>query len=159
VGLRLLVLTWVRTTELRMMLWSEIEGATWRLAAGRMKRRRDHIVPLSRQALVLIETMRRRATGSPYVFSAPHRADRPMSEKAMLYLLNRMGYGGRMTGHGMRTLGSTWAHEHGYPPDVIERQLAHVPDDKVRAAYNRAAYLPQRATMLQGYADWIESQC
>lgn len=158
VACRLLALTWARTGELRMMRWDEIDGDVWRLPAGRMKRRRDHLVPLSRQALADLDVMRRRRTGSDYVFPAPHRVDRPMSENAVLYLLQRMGYGGRMTGHGWRSVASTWAHEGGYPPDVIERQLAHAPDDRVRAAYNRAAYLPQRAAMLQAWADWLDAQ-
>lgn len=154
-GCRLLALTWVRTAELRMMQWDELDGDLWRLPAGRMKRRRDHLVPMSRQALAIIETLRARAGASVYVFPAEHRPDRPMSENAILYLLARIGYGGRMTGHGWRTVASTWAHEHGYPPDVIERQLAHAPDDKVRAAYNRAAYLEARRAMLQKWADWL----
>ena len=81
-----------------------------------------------------------------------------MSENAILYLLARMGYGGKMSGHGWRTVASTWAHEAGYPADVIERQLAHTPDDKVRSAYNRAQHLPERAAMLQAYADWLDAQ-
>jgi integrase len=158
IGCKLLALTWARTGELRMMRWDEIDGALWRLPAGRMKRRRDHLVPLSTQALALLERMQARRRGSEYVFPAPHRLDRPMSENAILYLLARMGYGGRMSGHGWRTVASTWAHEAGYPADVIERQLAHAPDDKVRAAYNRAQHFPERTKMVQAYADWLDSQ-
>lgn len=130
------------------MRWDELDGDLWRLPAGRMKRRKDHLAPLSAQALQVIERMRQRRGASEYVFPADHRADRPMSENAVLYLLHRMGYKGRMTGHGWRSVGSTWAHEAGYAPDVIERQLAHTPDDRVRAAYNRAAHLPERRAML-----------
>ncbi len=99
--------------------------------------------------------MRARSRGD-YVFPADHRADRPMSENAVLYLLHRIGYKGRMTGHGWRSVGSTWANERGYNPDAIERQLAHSPEDKTRAAYNRAAYLPERRSMLQAWADWLD---
>lgn len=152
---RLLALTWVRTAELRMMLWDELEGDLWRLPAGRMKRRREHLVPLSRQALVILEQLRQRRGESRYVFPAEHRDDRPMSENAVLYLLARMGYQGRMTGHGWRSVGSTWANEEGYSVDAIERQLAHAPDDKVRAAYNRATYWPERVKMMQAWADWL----
>lgn len=152
---RLLALTWARTAELRMMRWDEIEAAMWRLPAGRMKRRREHLVPLSRQALAILAQLKPRAGSSAYVLPAEHRSDRPMSENAILYLLRRIGYGGRMTGHGWRTIGSTWANERGYSPDAIERQLAHAPDDRVRAAYNRAAYLPERITMMQAWADWL----
>jgi integrase len=158
IGCRLLALTWARTGELRMMRWDEIDGPLWRLPAGRMKRRRDHLVPLSRQALELVELMRKRQRGSVYVFPAPVRLDRPMSENAILYLLGRIGYSGAMTGHGWRSVASTWAHEAGYAADVIERQLAHTPEDKVRAAYNRAQHLPERAAMLQAYADWLDVQ-
>ena len=154
---RLLALTWVRTAELRMMLWSEIDGDLWRIPAGRMKRRRDHMVPLSRQALQILQQLRERARGSVYVFPAEHRIDRPMSENAVLYLLARIGYQGRMTGHGWRTVGSTWANERGYRADVIERQLAHVPGDQVRAVYNRAEWLPERSAMLQDWADWLDT--
>lgn len=153
---RLLALTWVRTGELRMMLWSEIDGDLWRIPAGKMKRKRDHLVPLSRQALALLEELKPRARGSAYVFPSDHRLDRPMSENAVLYLLARIGYGGRMTGHGWRSVASTWANEAGWPADAIERQLAHVPGDEVRSAYNRAEYLPVRRQMLQAWADWLD---
>lgn len=157
-ALRLLALTWVRTTELRNMMWSEVSGDTWIIPAGKMKRRRDHVVPLSRQALALLETLQARNGRSEYVFPADHRIDRPMSENAVLYLLYRMGYKGRMTGHGFRSIASTWANESGHPSDVIERQLAHVPEDKTRAAYNRALYLDQRRAMLQAWAEWLDQQ-
>jgi integrase len=155
---RLLALTWVRTTELRLMRWDEVDGDTWRLPAGRMKRQRDHLVPLSRQAVAIVERMRERTRGGPYVFHGDRTTDKPMSENAVLYLLHRMGFKDRMTGHGWRSVASTWANEAGYPPDVIERQLAHAPADKVRAAYNRAEYIDQRRVMLQAWADWLDAQ-
>lgn len=156
---RLLAYTWTRTGELRMMEWSEIDGDQWIIPAGKMKRRRDHLVPLSRQALNVLGEMRARARpGSPYVFPSDRRADRPMSENAVLYLLHRIGYKGRMTGHGWRSVASTWANERGYAPDAIERQLAHVPADEVRAAYNRAQYLTVRREMLQAWSDWLDEQ-
>jgi integrase len=154
---RLLALTWVRTTELRMMKFSEIDGDLWRIPRERMKRKRDHLVPLSRQAIALLAELKARSRVGDYVFPAEHRDDRPMSENAILALLNRIGYHGRMTGHGWRTVASTWANENGYNRDAIERQLAHAPDDKVRAAYNRAEYLPERSAMLQDWADWLDS--
>lgn len=154
-AMRLLALTWVRTAELRGMMWSEIEGARWLIGAKRMKRNRDHLVPLSSQALGILEALKARTGSSHYVFQAPHRGDRPMSENAILALLARMGYKGRHTGHGWRTVASTWANESGYSPDAIERQLAHAPDDQVRAAYNRAEFMPERSRMLQAWADWL----
>jgi integrase len=157
VATRLLGLLWVRTQELRMMEWTEIDwGAElWRIPAGKMKRRKDHLVPLPSQAVALLRHMQARATGSPYVFPNDRRQDRPMSENSILYLIHRMGYKGRMTGHGFRTVASTWANEQGFNRDAIERQLSHTPDDKVRAAYNRAEYLPERRVILQAWADWL----
>lgn len=155
IACKLLALTWVRTQELRLMEFGEVDGGVWRIPAGKMKRRRDHMVPLSRQALELVEHMRQRSRGSNYVFPNDRRQDRPMSENAVLYLIGRMGYGGQMTGHGWRTIGSTWANEAGYTADAIERQLAHAPDDRTRAVYNKAEYLPERRAMLQAWADWL----
>lgn len=161
-ALKLLALTWTRTGELRAMRWDEIERdadgqpVLWRLARARMKMRREHLVPLSRQAVQLLEVLKARAGTSPFVFPNDRRPeDRPMSENSMLYLLGRIGYGGKMTGHGWRTLASTWANEAGFTPDAIERQLAHAPEDKVRAAYNAAQYMPERVRMLQAWADWL----
>jgi integrase len=154
-ALKLLALTWVRTNELRFMCWSEVQGDTWIIPAGKMKRRRDHVVPLSTKALELLAILKPRAGRSEYVFPADHRPDRPISENAVLALIARMGYKGRHTGHGWRSVGSTWANEAGYPPDVIERQLAHVPGDSVRAIYNRAQYLDQRRAMLEAWAAWL----
>jgi integrase len=152
---RLMALTWTRTGELREMKWTEIEGDVWSIPAKRMKKSRDHAVPLSTQALAIIAKLRARNRGSEYVFPNDRRLDRPMSENAILYLMDRMGFGGRMTGHGWRTVGSTWANENGYSADAIEKQLAHEPDDKVRAAYNRAEFMPERRAMLQDFANWL----
>ena len=157
-ALRLLALTWVRTNELRFMRWDEVLGDTWIIPAGKMKRRREHVVPLSRQALALLETLKARAGSSPYVFPSDHRSDRPISENAVLALLARMGYRGRMTGHGFRTIASTWAHENGYLSDAIEMQLSHAPSNAIKAVYNRAQYLDQRRAMLQAWADWLTAQ-
>lgn len=151
---KMAALTWVRTGELRMMEWSEIEGDLWRIPKGKMKRRRDHLVPLSTQALALLVELKARSRGD-YVFPNDRRLDRPMSENSILYLIGRIGYSGRMTGHGFRSVGSTWANERGYNPDAIEMQLAHWAGG-VRAVYNRAAYLPERRRMLQDWADWID---
>ena len=153
---RMLALTWVRTNELRMMLWSEIDGSLWRIPKGKMKRAHDHLVPLPTQAMAILATLKERSRGSPYVFPNDRRLDRPMSENSVLYLLHRMGYKGLMTGHGWRTVASTWANEHGYDDDAIERQLAHAPEDKVRATYNRAKYLKARRRIMQAWADWLD---
>lgn len=153
---RFLAYTWVRTNEMRFMTWGELDGDVWRIEEDRMKKRKDHMVPLSRQALEILEKMRARARGSEYVFAADHRLDRPISENTVLALMARMGYKGEMTGHGWRTVASTWANEEGYGKDAIERQLAHSPEDKVRSAYNRAEYMRERRPMLQAWADWLD---
>ena len=157
---RLLALTWVRTSELREMTWLELdfEKRLWTIPVGRMKRKREHLVPLSPAACRIVETMRERSQGSVYVFPNDRRSDRPMSENSILYMMGRIGYGGRMTGHGWRSVGSTWANQAGYNPDAIERQLSHAPDDKVRAAYNRAEYMDIRTQMMTDWALWLQAQ-
>lgn len=157
---RLLALTWVRTTELREMTWGEVdfEKRLWVIPVGRMKRKREHVVPLSEAAKSILQTLKSRSQGSVYVFPNDRCNDRPMSENSILYLLGRIGYGGKMTGHGWRSVGSTWANQAGYNPDAIERQLSHAPDDKVRAAYNRAEYMDIRTAMMTAWAEWLQAQ-
>lgn len=153
---RMLALTWVRTGELRLMRWNEIDDDLWRVPGPTMKMKREHLVPLSKQALELLVKLKARGRGSEFVFPSDRRIDRPMSENSVLYLLGRVGYGGVMTGHGWRTVASTWANERGYNPDAIEMALAHAAGDAVRVIYNHAAYLPQRRQMLQDFADWLD---
>jgi integrase len=150
--------TWVRTKELRMARWTDFEGNLWRLPDDVMKKGREHLVPLPTQAVELLAKLKLRSRGSEFVFPNDRRLDRPMSENSVLYLLGRIGYGGVMTGHGFRTVASTWANEHGYEPDVIEIALSHSSDakDAVRSAYNQAQYLPQRRKLLQDFADWLD---
>ena len=163
-AMQLLAHTWLRTGELRNLQVDDLGRSPgldgWRLLipAGRMKRSRDHIVPLSAQAKELFDRAKLRNRGSAYLFPSFHRLDRPMSENTVLALIARMGYKGRMTGHGWRTIASTWANEAGYRGDAIERQLAHQPEDEVRATYNRAEYLPERASMLQDWSNWLDAQ-
>jgi integrase len=154
----LLGYTWVRTNELRMMRWDEIHGDTWIIPEGKMKRARDHVVPLSRQALAILGEMRLRSHDSQYVFPSCHRGDRPISNNTILALIARTGYKGKMTGHGWRSIASTWANEKQYSPDAIEMQLSHSHEskDKTRAAYNRAKYMDIRRPMLQDWADWLD---
>ena len=154
---RMLAYTWVRTNELRMMRWDEIVDGCWIIPAGKMKRKKDHMVPLPSQALTVLQEQRNR-TRSEYVWPSDRRDDRPMSENAVLYLIHRIGFKGRMTGHGFRSVGSTWANERKYNPDAVEMQLAHTPENKVRSIYNRAKYLDERRKMLQDWADWFDGQ-
>lgn len=154
---RFMAYTWVRTKEVRFMPPDEIDGDTWRLPPGRMKRNRWHVVPLSRQAQDVLQRMLAISNGGRYVFAESYSPNKAMSENAILALIARMGFKGRMTGHGWRAVASTWANERGYSPDVIERQLAHEPGNKTRAAYNRAEYLDERRRMLQDWADWLDA--
>jgi integrase len=157
-ALQLLLLTFVRTTELRAATWTEVDWgkAEWRIPAERMKMREQHIVPLSRQAIAVLRDIETLSGHRQYVFPNTHIAARFMSENTMLYALYRMGYHSRATGHGFRSTASTILNEHGFRADVIERQLAHSERDSVRAAYNHAQYLPERRAMMQWWADHID---
>jgi integrase len=163
IALRLMVLTFVRTGELRAARWSEMESLdgkdpVWRIPAERMKMKREHLVPLAPQAVALMRDLRS-LTGwdvSSFLFPSPAR-EGCMSHNTMLYALYRMGYHGRATVHGFRAIASTALNEMGFRPDVIECQLAHQEGNAVRAAYNRAEYLSERRAMMKHWADWIDS--
>ena len=128
----------------------------WTVPAGRMKMKQEHLVPLSRQALALLATLKETCGGSRFVFPGRNR-DKPVSNNTMLFALYRMGYKGKMTGHGFRAVASTILNETGFRADVIERQLAHGEANEVRAAYNRAEYLPERKKMMQQWSDYIDT--
>jgi integrase len=158
-ALRLAALTFVRPGELRRAEWSEfdLEGATWRIPAARMKMRTEHIVPLSRRAVEILFELKPLTGGGRYVFPGARTTSRPMSENAILAALRRMGYApAEMTGHGFRTIASTLLNELGWPRDAIERQLAHAERDGVRDAYNHAEYLAERRRMMQAWADYLD---
>lgn len=159
-ALRILVLTVVRPGELRGASWHEIDldAARWRIGAERMKMKREHLVPLSRQAVEAFRQARAFGDGTGLVFPSPFYPGAPMSENTLNSALARMGFKGVATAHGMRALFSTVANEHGHDPDVIERQLAHVEKNATRAAYHRATYLPQRAELLQWWADFVDAR-
>jgi integrase len=157
-ALKFLLLTFVRTRELRGAAWSEIDfnKAEWRIPAERMKMREPHIVPLSRQSIAVLKELKPITGSWQHVFPNQHKPSGQMSENTILYALYRMGYHSRATGHGFRSTASTILNENGFPPDVIERQLAHSERDKVRAAYNHAQYLPERRKMMQWWADYLD---
>lgn len=160
-GLQLLALTFVRVGELRGMRWDELreDGAVWVVPAERMKLRLPHVVPLSRQARAVIEQLRLLSGDGDLVMESPVRRGHPLSENTFLFALYRLGYRGRMTAHGFRSLASTVLNERsGFDRDVIERQLAHRETDAVRAAYNRAQYLDQRRQLMQWWADRLDQQ-
>jgi len=152
--------TLARSGEARKATWSEIDFArsVWELPAERMKMRRPHIVPLSRQVLEVLTQARRYDGGGEYVFPTPRAKGRPLSDMAMLAALRRLGYTREeMSVHGLRTIASTLLNEAGWRPDVIERALAHVEENEVRAAYNRAEHVAERRVMLQWYADLLDA--
>jgi len=157
-AIKLLALTFVRTSELIEAKWSEfdLEASRWDIPAERMKMRTPHIVPLAKQTLECLEMLRPLSGGSEWLFPGDRDRSKPMSNNTILKGLERMGYKGRMTGHGFRGLASTILHEQGYPHDHIELQLAHAPRNAVSAAYNHALYLEPRAKMMSDWADFLE---
>jgi integrase len=122
-----------------------------------MKMGEVHVVPLSYQSLEVFRQLKEINGDCKLVFPNAKTTSQPMSENTMLYAIYRLGYHSRMTGHGFRTTASTVLNEMGFSPDAIERQLAHAPRDKIRAAYNRAQYLPERRRMMQAWADYLDS--
>lgn len=157
-AIQLMTLTFVRTAELRMMEWDEIDFETklWRIPANKMKMAQPHIVPLSKQAIELLEGLRPLTGNKQYVFYN-HSTAKPMSSNALLCVIRTMGYNGKMTGHGFRGLASTTLHEQGYMHDAIEIQLAHRVGNAVSQAYNHAQHLEYRTKMMQEWSDFIDS--
>lgn len=157
-AMELMALTFVRTGELINAHWSEFDigAAEWRIPGERMKMRTPHIVPLAKQTLQLLAYLREIKGMSDLLFPGERDHEKPMSNNTILGALDRMGYKGRMTGHGFRGIASTILHEQGHRHDIIELQLAHQERDEVSAAYNFATYLPQRRKMMQNYADQLD---
>lgn len=158
-ALRLLVLTFVRTSELRGAKWSEIDfdNKEWRIPAERMKMKDKHIVPLSNQSIKVLRSLQSINRNMEYVFPNRSKPEQCMSENTMLYAIYRMGYHSKATSHGFRATASTILNEHSFNADVIERQLAHTERNKVRASYNHAQYLGERRKMMQWWGDYLES--
>ena len=157
-ALQLLAQTFVRTNELIGAEWAEFDPdeALWSIPAGRMKMKTEHLVPLSKQSLAILSELRVIAGESRYVFPG-RNSNKPISNNTMLFALYRLGYKGKMTGHGFRAVASTILNETGhFKPDVIERQLAHCERNEVRGAYNRAEYLPERKRMMQYWGDYLD---
>lgn len=157
-ALQLMTLTFVRTAELRMMEWDEINFETreWRIPPHKMKMALLHIVPLSNQAIELLESLKPLTGHKQYVFYN-HSTGKPLSSNALLSAIRTMGYMGKMTGHGFRGLASTTLHEQGYLHDAIEVQLAHKTGNAVSQAYNHAQHLQYRTKMMQEWANFIDS--
>ncbi|MGA9135815.1 MAG: site-specific integrase, partial [Candidatus Sulfotelmatobacter sp.] len=157
-AMKLMALTFVRTSELIGTRWEEIDwkARRWDIPAERMKMESPHIVPLSRQTIEVLEMLRTLTGGREFVFPGDRNPNKPMSNNTILEALDRMGYRGRQTGHGFRGLASTILHEQGYNHDHIELQLAHSPRNAVSAAYNHALYLEPRTRMMQAWAKFLE---
>jgi integrase len=158
-ALSLIALTFVRTSELIEATWDEfdLDAAEWRIPAQRMKMRTPHIVPLSHQALDTLRCLHELRNLSNYVFPGERDHEKPMSNNTILKALERMGYKGRMTGHGWRGVASTLLHEKGFDHAVIELQLAHQERNRVSASYNWATYLAPRRVMMQWWADHLDA--
>jgi integrase len=157
-AMKLMALTFVRTSELIGAKWSEfdLESARWDIPAERMKMRTPHIVPLAKQSLEVLNLLQALTGHSEWLFPGDRDPAKQMSNNTILKALERMGYKGTMTGHGFRGLASTILHERGCVHDHIELQLAHAPRNAVSAAYNHALYLEPRAKMMQEWADFLE---
>ena len=156
---RLLILTGVRTGELRGAFWSELdlEKAVWEIPAERMKMKRPHLVPLSTQALEIVQQLKVMSGHYPLVFPGRNDPRKTMSEASINQVFKRIGYTGRVTGHGFRHTMSTILHEEGFNTAWIETQLAHVDKNAIRGTYNHALYLEGRREMMQWYADYIDN--
>ena len=158
-ALQLLPLVFVRSGELRGARWDEIDfsKAEWRIPAERMKMKERHIVPLSRQAIAILEKTKLLTGSCELVFPSPQSPQRCLSNVTLTAALRRLGYGsGEMTIHGFRSVASTLLNELGFSPDLIELQLAHKERNRVRAAYNRSERLSERASMMQAWADYLD---
>jgi integrase len=158
-ALMLAALTFVRPGELRYAEWSEfdLKAAEWRIPADKMKMKRPHIVPLSTQALDLLNKLRPLTGHSSFLFPSTRTITRPMSDMTVNVALRTLGYAqGEMTGHGFRAMANSLLAEKGWSVDAIERQLAHVEGNKIRAAYHRSEHLDERRKMMQSWADYLD---
>lgn len=161
-ALRLAPLVFVRPGELRAAEWAEFDldgdDPQWLIPANRTKMRTAHVVPLAPQAVAILRELQPFTGNGRLLFPSTWSRDKPMSENTLNTALRRLGFDSSThCAHGFRALASTRLNEMGFPPDVIERQLAHAPRNKVRAAYNRAEYLPQRREMMAAWADYLDS--
>jgi integrase len=159
-ALKLLPLVFTRPGELRNAEWREfdLDKAKWIIPAGRMKMRREHQVPLSRQAVVILKSLQLVSGEGKLLFPGNRSILQPICENTINAALRRMGYTKeQMTGHGFRSTASTLLNESKkFSPDAIERALAHQDSDEIRRTYNRGAYWDERVTMAQWWADYLD---
>ncbi len=152
-------LVFLRPGNIRTAEWSEIDfdKREWVIPAEKMKTSKPHIVPLSKQAIAILQDVHKLTGHGRLVFPGERSKDRPMSNNTLNAALRRMGYSkDEQTAHGFRGMASTLLNELGWPPDAIERQLAHTDKNKVRAAYNHSELLPARVKMMQAWADYLD---
>jgi len=160
-ALKLAPLLFVRPGELRAAEWSELkldgEHPEWRIPGARMKMGEEHLVPLARQAVAILRELHPITGTGRYVFPSLRGPSRPISANTINVALRALGFdGAEITGHGFRAMASTLLNEQGFPPDVIELQLAHAERNEVRAAYNRAKRVAERRRMMQSWADYLD---
>jgi len=150
--------TAMRRKELRSMLWRNVdfENRLILIDAEVMKNRKQHLVPMSQQVYDLLKHLQPITSLSPFVFAGRNDKRKPISENTVLQVIRQIGYEGLASGHGFRHQFSTILNEHGWPQDVIERQLAHVDRNNIRGIYNHAQYLDKRREMMQWWADWLD---
>ncbi|BBP45006.1 hypothetical protein THMIRHAS_03790 [Thiosulfatimonas sediminis] len=159
VALEVQAYIFLRPTELAELEWQfvELDKGQIIIPAESMKMDRPHVVPISKQVKRLLEQQQQYSGHGRYVFPSPHNMGKPLSSQTLNAALHRMGYRGKHTAHGFRGTASTLLNEMGFNSDWIEKQLAHEEGNKVRASYNKAEYLPERAKMLQVWADYLDS--
>ena len=165
IALMLNMLTFLRSTELRGGQWNEIDfdAAVWTVPAQRMKHEKTapkppHTVPLADWTLELLAELKEITGNTPFLFPSRTKTDGVISDATIGRIIERMGYKGRVTPHGFRSLASSVLNEQGFNPDAIERQLAHIENNKIRAAYNRADYLNERKEFMQWYSDFLRER-
>lgn len=165
IALILNMLTFLRSTELRGGQWNEIDfdAAVWTVPAQRMKHEKTapkppHTVPLADWTLELLAELKEITGNTPFLFPSRTKTDGVISDATIGRIIERMGYKGRVTPHGFRSLASSVLNEQGFNPDAIERQLAHIENNKIRAAYNRADYLNERKEFMQWYSDFLQER-
>jgi integrase len=159
-ALRFAPLVFVRMGELRAAEWTEfdLDNKLWIIPAKRMKMKRDHVVPLARQAVAILKDLEPFTGSGRLVFPSVRTPARPMSENTLNVALRRLGYSkDEMVSHGFRSMASTRLHEMGWKSEIIEFQLAHADKNKIRAVYNRAEYLEDRIVMMQSWADYLDA--
>lgn len=155
------LLTLVRPSEASGAQWAEIDldAKLWTIPAERMKAKREHIVPLSPQALDILEAMKPISAHRAHVFPSRNDPKQPMNSQTANAALKRVGYGGKLVAHGLRSIASTSMNEAGFNSDVIEAALAHIDKNEVRRAYNRSTYIQKRIELMNWWGELIRISC